>query len=100
MTNPEPTHKQACLNDSDETFRIDNAEIITRGQVTIEKKHRTTYGLDIGDYVDIELYQDETTIHIPDARIGESGRVTIPARQRERYDIIEGDRVDVGVCIQ
>jgi AbrB family looped-hinge helix DNA binding protein len=101
MTDSESTSKQVRIDDLDarSAFGMDDCEVIKRGQITIEKKHRDAHDLDIGDYVDIEVYHDGDTIRVPDVRIGESGRVTIPARQRNRYGLTEGERVDVGVFL-
>lgn len=81
------------------TFTIESAEIIQRGQITIEKAARESHGLAVGDYVDVRVYHEDSVVFIPDLRVGESGRVTIPSRQRDRYDIAVGDPVSVACYV-
>jgi bifunctional DNA-binding transcriptional regulator/antitoxin component of YhaV-PrlF toxin-antitoxin module len=79
----------------DPSFRITNAEIIQRGQVTVTKQIRAAHSLHRGDYIDMVVLHAGDRISIPDVRVGESGRVHLPARQRDRYNITVGDTVTI-----
>lgn len=102
MTDSESTQTQPQTRNGNatESFRIENIEIIKRGQVTITKQHRTEHDLAIGDYIDLTVYYDDSTISVPDVQIGESGRVIIPSHQRNRYGLTEGDEVEVEVDVE
>lgn len=77
----------------DATLILHDVQIRDSGRITIRKKRREKYGIDIDDFVHLVIHTNGETFRTNDVQVGRKGQVTIPLRQRERYGVDIGDTV-------
>lgn len=79
-------------------FIIEDAKVVSNGQVTIPAEYRKRIGIVTNDIVDITVYTDDDVFLQTDTPVNNDGQVQLRSVKRRLYDIEDGDEIELEVA--